>query len=117
MISAVCGRAPPAIQLLPPQPFLFPPADDPPRVSHDWLSVTNTRVLPSLTGDEVSAGAGTGLGTGCGVPNATGAVTKLFTVAMLASCFGAAAATGTADAAGVAWGIGRHACVPNIVSP
>src|SRR5271168_3760406 len=70
MISAVCGRAPPACQLLPPHPFLLPPAEPPPRVSQDWLSVTRTRVLPSLTG--AAAGASTGAGVATGVAVATG---------------------------------------------
>src|SRR5258708_2935498 len=55
MTSAVCGRAPPEKDLAPPQPFLFPPPPPLPRVSQDWLSVTNTRTLPSL-----GSGADTG---------------------------------------------------------
>src|ERR1700723_2725421 len=71
MIAAVCGRAPPACQLLPPHPFLLPPAEPPPRVSQDWLSVTRTRVLPSLGG--VAAGASVAVGVGAGVAAADGA--------------------------------------------
>src|ERR1700690_597575 len=66
MISAVCGRAPPACQLLPPHPFLLPPAEPPPRVSQDWLSVTRTRVLPSLGGAAAGASAAGGAGAGVG---------------------------------------------------
>src|SRR5208283_284884 len=41
MISAVCGRAPPRVTDPPPPdaPALYPP------ISHDWLSVINTRGL------------------------------------------------------------------------
>lgn len=64
MISAVCGRALPAVQLPAPQAFLLPPAQEPPRISHDWLSVTNTRVLPSTrtvaTGAAVASGEARG---------------------------------------------------------
>lgn len=107
MISAVCGRAPPAIQLLAPQPFLFPPADEPPRVSHDWLSVTNTRVLPSPT----AAGLVADAVDGCEVTGTTFDATGAEYANVVGPEIETGLATSCLEGVGTmaACGMGRHA--------